>query len=187
MAGSRPDIQCQLVVWYARSCDGRTQRKIYHNPKAMKTIKLLILILITSCSSDDPAPQIKFESDPILRPAVDQFYVDAARYGYELQKDNLKVIFTTHKEDQYWCPDKCHQYSTSYTKDNQRIIELDKSKLDGRYKSSVYREMAYILLHKPYIYTISTTSIHTEIMNIQYCPCEDDGTLWQNALDKLFN
>lgn len=157
----------------------------------MKAISMLaIAAMLLSCSKDKSDPSPVFQSDAALTDLVNQFYVDAESHGFtNLDKSNLIVRFAKDPLAEYIL----NSYSANFKQGNQRIIEVNKIFIErdfpGKFKSSVYREMANILLSRPYLTTdfdCGGQNTHWYIMCKMFCPCEEDGTLWKAILDKLF-
>lgn len=137
--------------------------------------KLLFLLALVSCSAkEDISPKLTTDSE--LQSFVDQFYDDAGITA------EVVAVFKAQADG---------RYSASHKDGNVVVIEVNRQLIDGvwpgKYKSSVYREMAHMLLEKEYITDNGTTSRHFDIMNVQFCPCEDDGSNWDTALTRLFS
>jgi hypothetical protein len=142
---------------------------------------IFLFLIIMSCSSKDKDPAPKPEIDPILQPFVDQFYLDAEAHGWnDLPKNNVTMRFNLKPGEAGIL------LSASHKEGNLWICELSHSYLDdwGSYKSSVYREMAHVLIDKDYNQNMDAA--HEDIMCIMFCACEDDGSIWASLLDKLF-
>lgn len=149
----------------------------------MKTkLTIFLLAILFACSKEqDPKPV--FQSDPALSPFVNQFYSDAEARGWTLPKDNLIVRFVGTKGPG-WTGQ--NNYSTSFLEGKQIVVELDRVRFNsqpGKYKSSVYRECAHMLMSRPYG---GCQDSPRPIMCPDFNPAEDDGVLWGQYLDKLF-
>ena len=147
----------------------------------LKKFIIILLIVSSSCGKDDPAPSTP-NTDPVLQDEFNQFFTDAVSRGKNLSKANLIVKFVDQQDPHL------QYYSGSYKEGAITIIALNKVYLDnigGKYKSSVYRELAHVLLNKQYINGCGASLSHTDIMCNNFCPCEDDGSTWKTSVDQL--
>lgn len=151
---------------------------------AFRGSRIFLLLIAIACSSEqDKDTEPKPEIDPVLQPFVNQFYVDAAAHGWDnLPKNTITMRFNLKPGEAGIL------LSASHKEGNLWICELSHSYLDdmGSYKSSVYREMAHVLMDKSYNEVMDTETLHGDIMCIMFNASEDDGPIWQSLLDKLF-
>lgn len=152
-----------------------------------KMLYLLTTLLIVSCSSEEAEPKniMNKESDPLLKPLIDQYYIDASARGIKIEKQNIVAVFADPNKEQDW---NSGVFSKSYKEGDTWVIELNYliiySSYGNKYKSSVYREISHILLGKDYVY--SDVIFSFDIMHVNFNPAEDDGLLWEEMLDILF-
>lgn len=120
---------------------------------------ILILSLLAACSgSEDPKPKYQIDSD--FQVQVDAFYAEALARGYgELPKENLLLT----EYDILSQPNS--NTSHAYKKHGQNVIEIYKAEPFNCREAIVFRELAHLLLDKPY------GSGLEDIMSPGFAPC----------------
>lgn len=116
--------------------------------------KLLFLLLVIGCGSEDPTPT-KYEIAPQLQTQVDAFYSEAQERGYNFEKDNLIVKPIASGSTVSKC----------YMKKGQRYIEILVIDPSNCQELPVFREMARALMNIQYV------SSGDAIMNPDTNPC----------------
>jgi hypothetical protein len=158
----------------------------------MKKILFTIIVLATACGGeDDPKPTVAPEF--LYTRHVANFYSEATKRGKNLTQITPKVYFVDNLDVQ--CDAKNFTYSNSYPSNGDYVIELN-SRIysdelnDGGLETVIFREMAHLLLGKPYGDVEYKSEGGAAFVNIMY-KCTDLSYEWNQqqvrALDYLFN
>lgn len=107
---------------------------------------LFLLLIISACAGDDENPKPIYRIDPAFQTQVDAFYAEALARGHgEFEKENLIV----QEYDRTSQPNSNTSYA--YKKKGQNYIEVYKADPFNCREAIVFRELAHLLLKKPYI------------------------------------